>query len=289
MTLLCKKLMPPPYLAYRNIERYSIGWRMGYGESYLDRFYSWFDTLSTKEQLEYRDLFKEPILWTGFFDDKDNENFLSHNNYYIETFSKDGLPKYSKESLLKEREIGYTRDFCFFWGHQGSLDKKRTKSCLSQWWMENFSVMDTEYICMEQYMMAQKAELFSDSVIKTQILESYDAKEIKALGRKVHNFDIDIWNKFKYSIVLNGNFHKFYQNKELCDFLVQTKDAILVEASPYDNIWGIGLSEHDKDAHCIYKWQGDNLLGFALMEVRDEIVKITQNEHYLDFSFIDED
>lgn len=287
MSLLSKRLMPPPYIAYKNIERYSIGWRMGSGESYMASFCSWFYSLSNEEQLEYRELFKEPILWTGFFDESDNENFLSHNNYYIETFSKDGKPKYSKESLLQEKEHGYLRDFYFFWGHQGSITKTRTKSCLSQWWMEKFHVQDTEYICMEQYMMAQKAELFSDTKIQQQILECNDAKKIKDLGRQVHNFDIDIWNKFKYSIVLNGNFHKFYQNKELCSFLLQTKNAILVEASPYDNIWGIALSEHMIDARDIEKWKGENLLGFALMEVRDEIAKITKNEHYLDFSFID--
>ena len=104
---------------------------------------------------------------------------------------------------------------------------------------------------------------------------------MKALGRKVRNFDPQVWDKVKYSIVLNGNYYKFTQNKEMMDFLLSTGDKILVEASPLDTIWGIGLDKDNEKAHNIASWRGKNLLGFALMEVRDEIRKLYQNVQLL--------
>ena len=91
----------------------------------------------------------------------------------------------------------------------------------------------------------------------------------------------EVWDKAKYSIVLNGNYYKFTQNKEMMDFLLSTGDKILVEASPMDTIWGIGLSKDNEKAQNIAAWRGKNLLGFALMEVRDEIRKLYQNVHLL--------
>lgn len=108
-------------------------------------------------------------------------------------------------------------------------------------------------------------------------MASDDPKQIKALGRKVHNFDDTIWNKAKYSIVLNGNYLKFSQNPELREFLLSTGDDILVEASPLDAIWGIRMSENNENARNPLKWSGRNLLGFALMEVRDEIRRVWAN------------
>lgn len=127
-------------------------------------------------------------------------------------------------------------------------------------------------------MMAGKAELFGDQEVREQILVCSDPKQIKALGRKVRSFDQKVWNRFKYSIVLNGNWCKFSQNCDLREFLLSTGDSVLVEASPYDNIWGIRLSASSPEAQDPMKWRGQNLLGFALMEVRDELRRITQNE-----------
>ena len=107
--------------------------------------------------------------------------------------------------------------------------------------MEDFYTMADSYLCMEQYMMAGKAGLFGDSEIREQILKCSDPKQIKALGRKVRSFDQKVWDKFKYAIVLLGNWYKFSQNRELREFLLSTGGSVLVEASPYDNIWGIRL------------------------------------------------
>lgn len=135
-------------------------------------------------------------------------------------------------------------------------------------------------------MMACKAELFGDREIREQILGCSDPKQIKALGRKVRGFDQAVWDKFKYAIVLNGNWLKFSQNRPLREFLLSTGDSVLVEASPYDNIWGIRLSANLPEAQDPFKWRGQNQLGFALMEVRDELRRITQNENLCDWSSV---
>lgn len=91
----------------------------------------------------------------------------------------------------------------------------------------------------------------------------------KALGRRVRNFDEEVWNKNRYSIVVSANAEKFTQNLELGRFLQQTGSLILVEASPVDRVWGIGLVKEDERASNPNYWAGLNLLGFALMQVRD--------------------
>ena len=184
------------------------------------------------------------------------------------------IPKYTLEQIRQAYLDGEKQEYYMFWGHQPSLDGSITRSCLSQWWKTKFSCGVEEYCCMEQFMMAKKAELFQDNKILKQILDCDDPKRIKALGRKVSNFDEEIWNREKYFIVLHGNYMKFSQNSELKKFLLSTGDTILVEASPYDAIWGIKMSRNDKDILNPLKWKGKNLLGFALMEVRDELRNI---------------
>ena len=129
-------------------------------------------------------------------------------------------------------------------------------------------------------MMAQKAELFGDKEIHKQIIACDDPAEIKKLGRRVRKFDASVWDQAKYSIVLNGNWKKFSQNPQLRDFLLSTGDQILVEASPYDTIWGIGLSA-DQAVAGPQSWRGENLLGFALMEVRDELARVYAHANLL--------
>ena len=122
-------------------------------------------------------------------------------------------------------------------------------------------------------MMACKAELFKDYFTRDKILKNNNPKEIKALGRKVIGFNQNIWDFYKYNIVLFGNILKFSQNTELKNFLLNTGSDILIEASPYDSIWGIGLCANSTDALDPKKWKGSNLLGFALMETRDFLIK----------------
>ena len=218
--------------------------------------------------------------------DEDSGEMLEHGEFLVDAWQPEGHPKYTRQWLQQEFAAGRKRELCLFWGHQPSEDGQLTKSCLSQWWMEDFYTMADAYLCMEQYMMAAKAELFGDKEIRDQILKCSDQKQIKALGRKVRGFEQKVWDKFKYAIVLLGNWHKFSQNRELREFLLSTGDSVLVEASPYDAIWGIRLAASSPEAQDPMKWRGQNLLGFALMEVRDELRRVTQNEMLCDWNAV---
>jgi ribA/ribD-fused uncharacterized protein len=167
---------------------------------------------------------------------------------------------------FKEKE---ELDFLFFWGH--TVKDEVTKSCFSQWFPCEFEENNIVYKTAEHYMMANKAKLFEDKEIFDKILKSETPNEAKSLGRKVKNFDAQIWDDYKYKIVKQANILKFSQNQEFKNFLLSTNDKIIVEASPYDKIWGIGMLESDENINNPLLWNGENLLGFALMEVRDEL------------------
>ncbi|TFB31329.1 NADAR family protein [Pedobacter alluvionis] len=168
-------------------------------------------------------------------------------------------------------DIKDSTEFLFFWGHQAPKNGTISKACLSQWWSSPFVENDITYQTAEHYMMAQKALLFRDQEIFEKILTKNSPKDVKDLGRQIKNFDVENWDAHKFDIVKQGNLLKFSQNQALKLFLLQTKSKILVEASPVDGIWGIGLAEDHADAKIPKNWIGLNLLGFALMEVRDEI------------------
>lgn len=102
---------------------------------------------------------------------------------------------------------------------------------------------NVKYNCAEQYMMAQKALLMKDSDMYFKIMAASDPFIIKyTYGRNVKNFDNNLWDKYKFSVVFKGNLFKFTQNTELCDYIKKFKDHVIVESSPTDTIWGIGLS-----------------------------------------------
>ena len=128
-------------------------------------------------------------------------------------------------------------------------------------------------------MMAGKARAFADYYTLEKIMAEKEPKKIKALGRKVTPFDGKVWDEVKHTLILNGNYAKFTQNQELRRFLLATGDQVLVEASPYDTIWGVGLGPDDPRVQDPAQWRGQNLLGFALMEVRDEIRRVYANAH----------
>ncbi len=169
-------------------------------------------------------------------------------------------------------ENGNRHGYLFFW-HHTETPGTVTKACLSQWYQASFFDGTDFYSCAEQYMMAEKARLMGDSATRQEILQESDPIKIKHLGKKVKNFRQVLWDANKADIIIKGNLMKFGQNLPLRHFLLSTGDSILVEASPYDTIWGIGLEESHPDARNPYKWKGQNLLGFALMEVRDRLKK----------------
>lgn len=145
-------------------------------------------------------------------------------------------------------------------------------SPFSQWHRCAFSVDGNAFSCAEQYMMFGKAMLFDDAEMAGKILEADHPRQHKALGRKVRGFDDAAWRRQRENIVHAGNHAKFTQNPALLELLLATKGTTLVEASPYDKIWGIGLAATDPRANDATKWKGQNLLGKILTKLRDELL-----------------
>ena len=139
---------------------------------------------------------------------------------------------------------------------------------LSNWYLSDFKINDINYSSMEQNMMHQKAILFGDDEIATQILETSNVGKIKALGRMVKNYSDVMWNGMRQIIVYEGLLEKFHQNDALKNKLFATQQDILAECAVQDKIWGIGLSMKDDRRFNMDEWQGQNLLGFCLMRVR---------------------
>lgn len=142
----------------------------------------------------------------------------------------------------------------------------------SQWYACKFEAEGQEFNCAEQYMMWGKAMLFEDEAVAKEIMEAKHPREHKALGRKVKGYDEQKWRENRERIVKDGNRAKFTQNAELLALLEGTVGTELVEASPYDKIWGIGLAESDPRANDPSKWKGQNLLGKVLTELREELL-----------------
>ncbi len=161
--------------------------------------------------------------------------------------------------------------FTYFWGHGAGDEGHVTASCLSQWFPAAFVVEGVRYHTAEHWMMAEKARLFGDTELLEQILVAASPGAAKKLGGMVRNFEQSLWDSNRTAIVVAGNVHKFRQSPALGDFLRSTGTRVLVEASPLDRIWGIGLSAEAPEAQDPLRWRGLNLLGFALMEAREQL------------------
>lgn len=170
--------------------------------------------------------------------------------------------------LIDDLEQGKTHEYLLFWGHRSPASGVVTKSCFSQWFDAPFESGGHRYRTAEHFMMAHKAELFGDLRTRDEVLAADDPGKAKALGRQVENFVEDVWVRHRWDIVVQANLLKFGQHDGLLRFLLGTGRKVLVEASPLDKIWGIGLSADVPEANDPRKWNGLNLLGFALMEVR---------------------
>ena len=142
---------------------------------------------------------------------------------------------------------------------------------LSNWYAAGFTYKEVYFTSMEQYMMYRKAVCFGDDKVAAQILVTEDVAEIKTLGRLVSGYDESLWNGVRQIVVYEGLLAKFSQNSELGGQLKKTGNTVLAECAVKDRIWGIGLSMHDSDRLDRAKWQGQNLLGYALMMVREKL------------------
>ena len=117
--------------------------------------------------------------------------------------------------------------------------------------------------------MFLKAKTFGDGIIAQMVVDNQDPKYVKGLGKRVSRFTDEKWAEHRYDCMLDAVFAKFWQNPHLAEELLSTGDKELVEASPYDKVWGIGLAPNDPRALDRKNWRGLNLLGQVLMDVRD--------------------
>ncbi len=177
----------------------------------------------------------------------------------------------SAQQLMGLIQQGARPKYLHFWGHRTPPGKAVTQACFSQWFGARFIVDGQAYASAEHFMMAEKARVFGDAAIRERVLAARSPAEAKALGRQVAGFHEAVWSEARFDIVVAANEAKFSQHPELKAFLLATGERVLVEASPVDRVWGIGLSADHEDASAPARWRGLNLLGFALMEVRSRL------------------
>lgn len=170
--------------------------------------------------------------------------------------------------LAAHVDSGAAVKYLHFWGHRPERDGSLGRGCLSQWWPAPFTVHGVAYPTAEHWMMAEKARLFGDPEAERAAVEAANPALAKAAGRTVRGFDDAVWERERFEIVVRGSVHKFSSTPELRTYLTNTGHRVLVEASPRDRVWGIGMGAGNENAERPGAWRGLNLLGFALMEAR---------------------
>ncbi|GHH86950.1 hypothetical protein GCM10017771_26160 [Streptomyces capitiformicae] len=178
----------------------------------------------------------------------------------------------SWDTLIREVQAGARVKYLHFWGHRPRPDGQVGASCLSQWWPSPFTVDGVEYATAEHWMMASKARLFEDAEAEKKAVAASSPAQAKKVGRLVRGFDESLWQRERFGIVAEGSIHKFAAHADLRAFLLGTGNRVLVEASPMDRVWGIGLAADDERAMDPARWRGPNLLGFALMAARERLL-----------------
>ncbi|MFI5521937.1 NADAR family protein [Streptomyces platensis] len=172
--------------------------------------------------------------------------------------------------LCRQTATGTRLKYVHFWGHSPRRDGSLGASCFSQWWPAPFTAGGVRYATAEHWMMAGKG-LFGDAEAERRVLAARHPKQAKDAGRTVRGFDEETWQRHRFGLVVEGSVHKFGQDTALREYLLGTHSRVLVEASPVDRIWGIGLAADDERAADPARWRGLNLLGFALMAARQRL------------------
>ncbi len=145
----------------------------------------------------------------------------------------------------------------------------------SQWYPSPMVIDGVKYSCAEQYMMAQKARLFGDDPALRAIMSTDDPAQQKRLGKLVRGFDVRTWEAVARDVVMRASIAKFASDTKLRARLLLTEGTVLVEASPTDVIWGVGLAEDDPRVHNRARWRGRNWLGQVLTDLRDDLLPMS--------------
>lgn len=190
---------------------------------------------------------------------------------------KHQLVQYYLERMLSKLGFKTTDDMnlVYFWKPKPQQRGVVDAACCCQWWLSKFTFEGVGFRSAEHAMMYGKAKMFNDAQAMAAILEEPHPHAAKAIGRQVQNFDQNQWEMESYKLVREINEAKFTQDPSLKKWLMSLpKNTVIVETSPYDRIWGIGLAENEPvDLTNINNWQGQNKLGFAITEVFQKLVE----------------
>lgn len=173
--------------------------------------------------------------------------------------------------LVARDTAGETIRVVPFWSHRPEKDGSTGRGCFSQWWPSPVTVDGETWPSAEHWMMASKARLFGDDAGLAAVRAARSPGAAKAAGAAVRGFDEATWERERYGIVLTGTLAKFGRHPDLAGVLLRTGDQVIVEASPVDRVWGVGLAADHPDVARPSRWRGLNLLGFALMDARDAL------------------
>ena len=256
---------------------------MGSGESYLDRFREWHSTLSADEWKKYCSLFPPPVLWSGYWDGNgsdddeqtDNDELLfSRGEFWVELWRPGGSAKYTRQMFSSGQPV----NICAFSTHGGN-------ACFASQFEVAFWYHEEKGFCVEQLFVAEEAEFMGDSEAANSVREAKSLERVRQIENGIANVDRELWGQYQYSVMLNLNWSKFCQNCGLRNALLATGEDVLVYQAS-DSVWGIGLAPESPDVRDPQRWKGHNLLGFALMEVRDELRRVFKHEDLCDWSGI---
>ena len=175
------------------------------------------------------------------------------------------------EDLRRRIASGWRADYALFFAPDPERPGVLGNECLSQWYPSEMQLDGVRFPTAEHYMMWRKARLFGDADVERRLLADDSPAVAKQLGRRVRNFHSEAWDRVRFEVVLTGSLAKFEQNETLRRYLLGTGDRVLAEASAVDTIWGIGFDAADPNARNPLRWTGQSLLGFALMQARDQL------------------
>ena len=280
MTYTIENPMPPLWLMYPYIGQSSAGWRFGYGAEYKWDLTNWLKELSAEDAATWEQMFPPPVFW------QEDASAMSGSTAWI-SVGESEIPIWSNRYniLNLQSKEDSTKEYAFFLLRRDE-EKKLPSDCFNRWYESKFSIETREYWCAEQYVLAQKACIFEDAETFKNVLAAKSTHQISDLVRQVKNFDKVKWNQIAIPVLIYANYQKFIQDHSLLKNLLDTGDQILVQASPNDCIWGNGLSEDDPSAKNPNAWRGQNLLGFALMTVREELRRVCANYDKVDWKKI---
>ena len=144
---------------------------------------------------------------------------------------------------------------------------------LSNWYLSPFDLDGVHYSSAEQYIMYQKCVLFGDTASAKAVLATNDTEAQQTIGRHAKGYIGAVWAGRRQLVAVRGLLAKFSQNEDLKKKLLDTGEAWLVECAYSDTIWACGIRLNEDERFDVSKWRGQNILGFALMEVRSILRK----------------